>query len=92
MATAGPREKEVPGLNGNHRGMSTLPGLSSPELATPLAALISGAQKEGVAQSAAQRVIQGPAPSVGVSENVEEAGVRPSVKGNLKLKTVSQRL
>lgn len=73
----------VSGLSGNHRGESTLPGLSSPELATPLVALISGAQKEGVAGSSAERVIEGTAPSVGASEDVEETRVRPFAKGIL---------
>lgn len=55
-------------------------------------ASISGAQKEGVARSTAERVIEGTAPSVGVHKSVEEAKVRPFGKGASKLKTISQRL
>lgn len=57
-----------------------------------MVASISGAQKEGVARSTAERVIEGTAPSVGVHKSVEEAKVRPFGKGASKLKTISQRL
>lgn len=52
---ARPRAKVGPAPRGNHRGKSALLGLSSLEQATPWAAMISGAQEEGVAGSTAER-------------------------------------
>lgn len=92
VATAGPRERVVPGLRGNHRGESTLLRLSSLELATLMVVLVSEVQKEGVTGSIVERVTEGTAPSLGVCKSVEEAEVRPFARGTLKLKTISQRL